>query len=111
MSASPESMDRLIDELLAKIAAPAHQAKKSLPHPRFTTYLENLGWVQPAARRRAQTCALRYHRVLELHALRTALNLQKYALVFWKLAGISSLLISSSSLYRAREAAVFCFTG
>jgi uroporphyrinogen-III decarboxylase len=46
MTASQENIDRLIDELLAKIAAPPHQAKRALPHPRFTTYLENLGWVQ-----------------------------------------------------------------
>lgn len=37
---------RLLDELLAQINDPGHQAKKQAPAPRFTVYLENLGWVQ-----------------------------------------------------------------
>ncbi|NOZ22906.1 MAG: hypothetical protein GXP25_17655 [Planctomycetes bacterium] len=46
MDRSDWDVDRLIDELLERIEEPQHQAKKNIPNPRFTTYLENLGWAQ-----------------------------------------------------------------
>ncbi|MEW6354785.1 MAG: uroporphyrinogen decarboxylase family protein [Planctomycetota bacterium] len=46
MKIQDESVDRLIGTLLDRIADPRHQAKKNVPSPRFTTFLENLGWAQ-----------------------------------------------------------------
>ena len=41
-----DNLEQLIDTLLMQIESPVNQAKRNLPAPRITSYLENLGWVQ-----------------------------------------------------------------
>lgn len=46
MHRSDGIVEKLIDELLARIEEPQHQARKEAPYPRFTCYVENMGWAQ-----------------------------------------------------------------
>ena len=39
-------IDRLMDDLLSECGGPRNEAKRSAPEPRFTVYLENIGWAQ-----------------------------------------------------------------
>jgi len=41
-----DNLEELIGMLLMEIESPRNQAKRNLPAPRITSYLENLGWVQ-----------------------------------------------------------------
>jgi len=43
---SQSQIDRLIDDLLRECEQPRNEAKKSAPDPKFTVYLENIGWAQ-----------------------------------------------------------------
>ena len=43
---SDVSIDALIDTLLEQAATPRNQAKRDAPPPRFTVYMENIGWAQ-----------------------------------------------------------------
>lgn len=40
------SLDAAIEQVLALAATPANAAKRDAPAPRFTVYLENIGWAQ-----------------------------------------------------------------